>query len=75
MFALEESSSSLKDTCDYMSPDDSTLSTYRLMPCNYVIIDDFHDDTLVVAVMLNPLLRQTAPWDFGIRAVSIVGTP
>jgi hypothetical protein len=65
MFALEESSSSLKDTCDYISPDDSTLSTYRLMPCNYVIIDDFYDDTLVVAVMLNPSHRLTASGDFG----------
>jgi hypothetical protein len=35
------------------------------------LLDGFHDDTLVVAVVLNPLLRRTASEDFGIYAVPI----
>lgn len=39
--------------------------------CDYVILDDFHDDTLVVAVLLNLLLRRTVSEDFGNYTVPI----
>lgn len=42
-----------------------------MVACIYVILDDFHDDNLVVAVLLNLLLRRTASEDFGNHAVPI----